>query len=153
MVLLGDDRSLELTTRREETAMAMGETLVTVTGRVVTAVDRRDVGDGNEMAGFLVISTERRFDKNVGDWVDGRKFSVWVTCWRRLARNVAASLAKGDEVIVSGRLRTREYEDGGKTRYTTELDAYAVGPNLSRAIVDVRRIRTSEPSAEHAVAA
>ncbi|MGH3431647.1 MAG: single-stranded DNA-binding protein [Thermocrispum sp.] len=125
--------------------MAMGETIVTVNGRIVTDVERRDVGEGSELAGFLVISTERRFDKNLGDWVDGRKFSVWVTCWRRLARNVALSLTKGDDVMVSGRLRTREYEDGGKTRYATELDAYAVGPNLTRAIADVRRIRSGEP--------
>lgn len=126
--------------------MATGETVVTVSGRVATEVERRDVGEGNEMAGFLVISTERRFDKTVGDWVDGRKFSVWVTCWRRLARNVSMSLAKGDDVIVCGRLRTREYEDGGKTRYATELDAFAVGPNLTRAVAEVRRLRIGDTS-------
>jgi len=124
--------------------------VVTVNGRVATDVERRAVGEGNEMAGFLVISTERKFDKSLGDWVDGRKFSVWVTCWRRLARNVAMSLSKGDDVIVCGRLRTREYEDGGKTRYATELDAYAVGPNLTRAVAEVRRLRLGEghPSAQ-----
>lgn len=134
--------------------MAMGETFVHVNGRIVTEVERRAVGESGEMAGFMVISTERRFDKAVGDWVDGRKFSVWVTCWRRLARNVALTLTKGDDVMVSGRLRTREYEEGGKTRYSTELDAHAVGPNLTRAIADVRRIRSGEPVAEErAVAA
>lgn len=131
----------------------MGETFVTVIGRIVTELDRRDLGDGNENVGFLVISTERRFDKSVGEWVDGRKFSVWVTCWRRLARNVAVSMHKGDEVMVCGRLRTREYEDGGKTRYATELEAYAVGPNLTRAIAEVRRIKAGEPVDAQPVAA
>lgn len=121
--------------------MAMGETFLRMNGRIATEVTRRDLGNGLENASFLVISTERRFDKQVGDWVDGRRFSVWVTCWRRLARNVADSLGKGDEVIVHGRLRTRDYEEDGKTRYVTELDAFAVGPNLSRAVARVQRIR------------
>lgn len=124
--------------------MAIGETFVNVNGRIVTEFERRELNGGGESVGFLLLSTERRFDKATGEWVDGRKFSVWVTCWRRLARNVALSLGKGDDVMVFGRLRTREYEDGGKTRYSTELEAYAVGPNLSRAIARVRKIRGGE---------
>ena len=133
--------------------MAMGETYVNVNGRIVTELERRELPDGGAMVGFLVISTERKFDKATGEWVDGRKFSVWVTCWRRLARNVAMTLKKHDDVMVSGRLRTREYEDGGKVRYTTELEAFAVGPNLTRAIADVRRIRSGEPVGVEAAAA
>lgn len=125
-----------------------------VNGRIATDVERRDFGERGEMAGFLVISTERRFDKSSGEWVDGRKFSVWVTCWRRLARNVAMSLEKGDDVMVAGRLRTREYEADGKRRYSVELDAHAVGPNLTRAVADVRRIRAAEAAeVEQAAAA
>lgn len=134
--------------------MAIGETYVSVNGRIVTEPERRELADGGETLGFLVISTERRFDKQTGEWVDGRRFSVWVTCWRKLARNVGLSLRKGDDVMISGRLRTREYEDGGKTRYTTELDAYAAGPNLARAIADVRRVRGADsPDSEASVTA
>lgn len=121
--------------------MAMGETFVHLNGRIATEVTRRDLGNGLENASFLFISTERRFDKQTGEWADGRRLSLWVTCWRRLARNVADSLNKGDEVMVHGRLRTREYEEDGKTRYATEVDAFAVGPNLNRAIARVQRIR------------
>jgi single-strand DNA-binding protein len=124
--------------------VAVGETILTVSGRIVTELERRDLGERGEMVGFLVISTERKFDKASGDWVDGRKFSIWVACFRRLARNVAMTMHKGDDVIVCGRLHTREYEDGGKLRYATELAAYAVGPNLTRAIADVRRIRAGD---------
>ncbi len=138
----------------EVIGVAIGETFVNVNGRIVTDVERRDLGERGELASFLVISTERRFDKNTGDWVDGRKFSVWVTCWRRLARNVALSLEKGDDVMISGRLRTREFEQDGKMRYSTELDAHAIGPNLTRAVAQIRRIRAAdEASVEEAVAA
>lgn len=128
--------------------MAIGETTVTVNGSVMTEPERRDLGNGEGFTGFMVISRERRYDKATGEWRDGRKFSVWVSCWRRLGHNVLASLHKGDDVIVSGRLRTRDYEDDGKTRYVTELDAYAVGANLTRAQVQIRRV----PAAEHAEA-
>lgn len=128
----------------EVIGVAMGETFVTVNGRIATDVEGRDLGERGQLASFLVISTERKFDKNIGDWVEGRRFSVWVTCWRRLAANVVLSLQKGDDVMVSGRLRTREYEENGKMRYKTELDAHAIGPNLARTVVDVRRVRVAE---------
>ncbi|GAA5109807.1 single-stranded DNA-binding protein [Haloechinothrix salitolerans] len=121
--------------------MPIGETYLNINGRIATEPTRRELDDGGESLGFLVISTERRFDKETGKWVDGHKCSVWVTCWRRLARHVGVSLRKGDEVMVAGRLRTREYDDDGATRCVTEVDAYAVGPNLARATATVVRVR------------
>ncbi|MPY78543.1 MAG: single-stranded DNA-binding protein [Actinophytocola sp.] len=122
--------------------MPISETYLNINGRIATEPIKRELNDGGESVGFLVISTERRFDKEAGEWVDGHKCSVWVTCWRRLARHVWASLHKGDEVMVAGRLRTREYDDSGTTRYINEVDAYAVGPNLARATATVVRMRT-----------
>jgi single-stranded DNA-binding protein len=46
--------------------------------------------------------SERRRDKESGEWVDGRHLSVSVTRWRTLAESVLASLSKGDPVIVTG---------------------------------------------------
>ncbi|MPY83494.1 MAG: single-stranded DNA-binding protein [Actinophytocola sp.] len=127
--------------------MPIGETYLNINGRIATEPARRELDDGDEALGFLVISTERRFDKQLGEWIDGHTCSVWVTCWRRLARNVAESLHKGDEVMVAGRMRTREYTDEGMTRYFSEVDAYAVGPNLARATATVHRMRGAQPTA------
>lgn len=121
--------------------MAVGETTLSMHGTICGDLVRREFGDGTEVVSFLVISNERRFDKQIGDWVDGRKFSVRVKCWRRLATNVYASLQKGDQVMVSGRLRSTEFDEDGKTRYGLELDAFAVGPNLKNAVAHVRKIR------------
>lgn len=121
--------------------VAVGETNVTLVGNVVSDLSRRVLDDGGEVVSFRVVSNERRFDKQSGDWVDGRKFSARVNCWRRLAVNVYSSISKGDPVLVVGRLHTREYEVDGSLRYSTELDAYAVGPNLSRATAVVHRTR------------
>jgi single-strand DNA-binding protein len=46
-------------------------------------------------------SSERR-DKGSGEWVDGRHLQVRVTCCRKVAESVLASLSKGDPVIVTG---------------------------------------------------
>ncbi|MGH3520853.1 MAG: single-stranded DNA-binding protein [Haloechinothrix sp.] len=121
--------------------MAFGETILNMTGTICTELTRRQLDDGAPLVTFSVISNERRFDKQTGGWVDGRKFSVRVKCWRRLADNVAVSLGIGDQVLVAGRLRSTEYEEDGRTRYGLELDAFAVGPNLKNAIAQVRKVR------------
>lgn len=133
--------------------MAIGETNLTLVGNVGSELNRRVLDDGSEVVSFRAMSNERRFDKQTGDWVDGRKFSVRVNCWRRLAVNVYASLSKGDPVMVVGRLYTREYEVNSETRYSTEMDAYAVGPNLARATAEVRRTRGGGAVDMEAVAA
>jgi single-strand DNA-binding protein len=121
--------------------MAMGETLVTVVGNVLSDLSRRTVGTGHEVVNFWLRSNERRFDKSTGEWVDGRHFSVKVTCWRRLAEQAHTSLRKGDPVLVLGRLSSNEFEVDGKNRSSPELEALALGPNLSFCTAVVQRVR------------
>jgi single-strand DNA-binding protein len=89
------------------------------------------------VASFRVASNERRFDKETQSWVNGENLYASVTCWRKLALGVTASLTKGDPVMVTGRLFTRGYEVKGQTRSVTELEAFAVGPDPSRCVADV----------------
>ena len=109
----------------------MFETYLTVVGRLVTDVTRRTTPSGDTMCGFRMVSTERRFEKESQVWRDGDRLFISVTCWRRLAENVAASIFKGDQVVVTGRLHLNEYEANGEQRSMLELEAKAVGPNLS----------------------
>ncbi|MBA0126423.1 single-stranded DNA-binding protein [Haloechinothrix sp. YIM 98757] len=125
--------------------MAVGETILGLNGTIGSELHRRVAEDGTESVGFRLVSTERRFDKERGEWVDGRRCVIWVTCWRRLAANVCASLCKGDAVLVTGRLYTREQDAGDVLQQTAELDAFAVGPNLARATAQLRRRRDSGP--------
>ena len=56
-----------------------------------------------------------------------------VTCWRRLAEGVGASIALGDPVVVVGRLFTRDWTDAdGNARTSYEMEAVAVGHDLAR---------------------
>jgi single-strand DNA-binding protein len=125
----------------------MNETMVTVVGNVISDVHKRDTQAGVPLATFRMVSNERRFDKVTGQWIDGDRLYLSVTCWRRLALGVLTSLEKGDPVVVRGRLFTRNYEIEGHRRTVTELEAYQLGPDLSRCHVCVQRSGKPGPSA------
>lgn len=119
----------------------MNETVTTIVGNVITDVKQRCTTDGTRVTNFRVASNSRRYDKDADKWVDGDRLFVSVTCWRKLARGVGASLVKGDPVVVTGRLYTRGYEIEGQKRSVTELEAVAVGPDLSRCFAELDRTR------------
>ena len=60
--------------------------------------------------------------------------------WRGRAEHLANSLAKGDRVMVTGRLRQRSWETPeGEKRSVTELEADEVGASLKWATANVER--------------
>ncbi|NYT92726.1 single-stranded DNA-binding protein [Salinispora sp. H7-4] len=112
----------------------MFDTHVTVIGTAVTAPEWRRTSQSQTLvANFKVASTARRLDRESGRWVDGNSLRLRVNCWRRLAEGVVTSVMVGDPVIVSGRLHTRDWtDDAGSHRTHYELEAVAVGHDLSR---------------------
>ncbi|MDG4789426.1 single-stranded DNA-binding protein [Micromonospora sp. WMMD1102] len=112
----------------------MFDTYVTIVGNVLTAPEwRRTTQSGTLVANFKVASTARRLDRESGRWVDGNSLRVRVNCWRKLAEGVASSVMVGDPVVVVGRLYTRDWtDDAGNHRTMYELEAVAVGHDLSR---------------------
>jgi single-strand DNA-binding protein len=130
----------------------MNETVVTMVGNVASAITDRRMDDGTVMATFRVASTERRMDRTTSAWVDGDSLYVSVTCWRRLAENVIASLVVGDPVVVTGRLHTRSFETDGQRRSTISIAGQSVAPDLARCTAAItrnpRRGATAAPAAE-----
>lgn len=112
----------------------MFDTYVTVVGNVLTAPEwRRTEKSKVLVCHFKVASTARKMDRETGQWVDGNALRVRVTCWRRLAEGVSASVMTGDPIIVTGRLYTRDWTDPeGNPRVQYELEAVAVGHDLAR---------------------
>ena len=108
----------------------MFETYLTVAGRVISDVNVRTVASGDKVSSFRMVAQERRFNRETQDWADGDKLYVNVKCWRKLAENVSASLSKGDQVMVQGRLYLNQYEINGEPKQSIELDARMVGPDL-----------------------
>ncbi|PRI11775.1 single-stranded DNA-binding protein [Leucobacter massiliensis] len=79
---------------------------------------------------FRVASTERRFDREQGQWVDGETNWYTITSFRGLAEHALGSFAKGDRVVVSGRLRIRRWSSGEKSGTNVEIEADAFGHDL-----------------------
>jgi single-strand DNA-binding protein len=107
-------------------------TNITVVGNVVDAVANKPTSSGLSRVSFRVASTQRRRDRESGEWVDGHKFFVNVTFWREFAENVASSVRKGDPVIVSGRIFSRQYVRDESNHVAYELDPEAIGHDLAR---------------------
>ncbi|MFG6476531.1 single-stranded DNA-binding protein [Microbacterium sp. P06] len=103
---------------------------ITITGNLAAEPEQRTLPGGATVTNFRVGSTHRRYDKATEQWVDS--FTNWyqVSAFRALGENAFASLHKGDRVIVAGRLRLREWENGAKRGLAVELDADAVGHDL-----------------------
>jgi single-strand DNA-binding protein len=109
----------------------MFETTVTVVGTAITEPQARETS-GGRVASFRVVGTSRRYDRDGQRWVNGDRFFATVNCWKRLADGVSRAVGKGAPVVVTGRLRTRDYEAGGQWRSSTEIEASAVGLDLAR---------------------
>lgn len=112
----------------------MNETTVTFVGNVATDIRSTLSRDGVPITSFRMASTTRRFERGKG-WTDVDTIFVTVVCWRQLAEHLAASFSKGDPVIVTGRLRVRQWTaEGGRSGTAVELEALAAGHDLTRGV-------------------
>ncbi|MEC3978432.1 single-stranded DNA-binding protein [Amycolatopsis sp. H20-H5] len=120
--------------------MAVGETWITMVGRLTSEpVHHQEPERGHDVVSFGLLNIERRFDRERGEWTDGRELEVRVTCRRKLAAGVHSCLGKGDPVVVTGRLSSGGPDVAPRSRAVLELEAFAVGPDLGRCVAGVRR--------------
>ncbi|MDQ6911134.1 MAG: single-stranded DNA-binding protein [Actinomycetota bacterium] len=107
-------------------------TPITVVGNVSDEPSDRLTQSGKLVANFRVASTPRRFDKASNSYVDSETLWLGVVCWQSLARNVLTSIKKGQPVVVTGRLVSREFVKDEQRKVRFEIIADAVGHNLAR---------------------
>ncbi|HEX3714592.1 MAG TPA: single-stranded DNA-binding protein [Trebonia sp.] len=120
--------------------MAAGDTPITVVGNLVADPELRFTPSGQPVATFRIASTPRIRDNATNEWKDGD--SLFLTCnvWRQAAENAAESLQRGMRVIVTGRLKQRNYETKeGEKRTVYEVEVDDVGPSLRNASAKVNR--------------
>lgn len=104
--------------------------IVTIVGKVATDPNRAQLGGGASVTNFRLASTHRRFDQATQSWVDSGTNWYSVAAYRRLGEHAKASLRTGDSVIVTGRLRIRNWESNGKTGTSVDIEAEAIGHDL-----------------------
>jgi single-strand DNA-binding protein len=125
--------------------MAAGDTPITVVGNLVADPELRFTASGQPVATFRIASTPRVMDRATNEWKDGDSLFLSCNVWRQAAENVAESLQRGMRVIVTGRLKQRQYETKeGEKRTVYEVEVDDVGPSLRNASAKVARAnRTS----------
>ncbi|QKW06509.1 single-stranded DNA-binding protein [Streptomyces sp. NA04227] len=126
----------------------MNETYVSVTGNVATAPVHREMPTG-PVTRFRLAVTARHMDRTKGAWVDGHTnfFTVWA--WRSLGVNTAASLSVGEPVVVQGKLKVRRDERGGQHWSSADIEATAIGHDLSRGTAAFRRVKSEQAPGAH----
>ncbi|GHH84520.1 single-stranded DNA-binding protein [Streptomyces capitiformicae] len=121
----------------------MNETMVCVVGNVATQPVCRELSTGSS-ARFRLAVTSRYWDREKNEWTDGHTnfFTVWAR--RTLAANVASSVSLGDPVVVQGRLKVRSEQRDGQSWVSADVDAVAIGHDLSRGTSAFRRTPRGE---------
>lgn len=117
------------------------EPIITLVGNLTADPELRFLNSGVPVASFTVASTPREKNRQTDQWEDGEALFVRCSAWREMGENVTNSLAKGDRVIVQGRLQSRSYEKDGQQRTSLELQVDAVGPELRWATAQVTKAR------------
>ena len=125
----------------------MNETMVCVVGNVATQPVCRELSTGSS-ARFRLAVTARYWDREKSEWADGHTnfFTVWAR--RTLAANVASSVSVGDPLVVQGRLKVRTEQRDGQSWVSADVDAVAIGHDLSRGTSAFRRASRGDTPAQ-----
>lgn len=105
-------------------------TPISVVGTIATVPKLIRTGAGVPLCSFRLASSERRYDRERGDWVEGGTNWYSITAFRSLAEHSHYSFQKGDRVFVSGKLRVRNWENKERSGTSVEIEADALGHEL-----------------------
>lgn len=115
----------------------MADNTVTLVGNLTRDPELKFTASGQAIA-RLGLAVNRRYQVN-GEWKDDTSYFD-VTAWGQLGENASATFTKGARVIVTGRLRWREYTTReGDKRTAVEVVADELGPSLRWATAQVDR--------------
>ncbi|CAB4959354.1 unannotated protein [freshwater metagenome] len=122
---------------------------ITVAGLVATTPRHLVTQDGLPITSFRLAASHRKFDKNQNKWIDGETNWFTVTSFRQLAINSAGSVSKGDRVLVTGKLRVRDWDNGERAGTSVEIEADNLGHDMSwGSSVFTRTVLVREPEVE-----
>jgi|SRR5690348_1950120 len=109
------------------------------TARLIDNPELRFSAQGTAVVKLRLAFNARRKDDN-GNWVDGDSFFIDGKVFGQHAQNIADSLEKGMEVVVSGRLKTEKWETReGEKRSGPSLLVDSIGPSLRFATARVEK--------------
>jgi len=119
----------------------MNDIITTVIGNAVTDVSLRTTSTGASVASFRIASNSRRFDKATKTWIEQDPSYLSITAWSQLAENVALSVHKGQALVVTGKLKVKQWQDAEKSGTNVEIDATAIGHDLNRGTSEFTKVK------------
>lgn len=90
---------------------------------------------GKAVLNMRLAFNDSKYDEQQKTWINTKTFYVDGTAWEQTAERVAEWLAQGDQVYVTGRLETQQWEDKD-------------GQKRSKPILNVQAIRKLAPAAK-----
>lgn len=123
---------------------------ITLVGNIVGDLEQRTTRGGGPVAAFRLAVGERRFDREKGEWVDGHTNFYAISVFGDLGAHALRSFQKGERVILSGRLRLREWETESKRGVSADVVADAIGHDLRWGVSVFQRAAKPQQTAEPA---
>jgi single-strand DNA-binding protein len=103
---------------------------ITISGLVATTPVLKSTDGGHQFCTFRLAANSRYFDRDQGAWVTSNTNWFTVNTFRQFALNVAESLNKGNRILVSGKLKVRNWDNGERSGTSVEIEADSLGIDL-----------------------
>ena len=124
----------------------MPDNTITIVGNITRDPELKFLNSGQAAVRLSVAVNRRWQNRQTQEWEE-RVSYFEVTGYGSMAENAANSLAKGNRVIVSGRLEQRSWEtENGDKRSIVEINADEIAPSLRFATAVVTRTPRAEGS-------
>ena len=119
----------------------MLQTTVILEGNIAADIELTYTPTGKQVVRFPVLVNRRRKDLETGEWADGEPTRHACVAFGVLGEHIAASLARGDRILVVGTVVTDAWEDkdAGDKRTAQRILVDAAGPSLRWATATVRK--------------
>jgi single-strand DNA-binding protein len=98
---------------------------ITLSGNLTRDPELRSTSGGTSVASLRIANNTSRKNQSTGEWEDKPNYFN-LTAWGGLGEQMAEQLAKGDAVVVAGRVEHRTYEHEGQKReaYDVIVDSF-----------------------------
>ncbi len=124
----------------------MPDNTITVVGNITRDPELKFLNSGQAAVRLSVAVNRRWQNRQTQEWEE-RVSYFEVTGYGAMAENAANSLAKGNRVLVTGRLEQRSWEtENGDKRSIVEINADEIAPSLKFATAVVTRTPRAEGS-------
>ncbi|NVM94481.1 single-stranded DNA-binding protein [Arthrobacter wenxiniae] len=122
---------------------------LTIRGFASSPVELDTKESGLVIGKFRMGSNDRVLDPATNEWGDGPTNWYRINTFRTLATNVAASIKKGDRIIVTGKLKINNFTKlDGTQGMSVEIDADSVGADLKFGSCTYHRSSAQRPGSQ-----